>query len=321
MNGMPPPAVAVEQLTKVYGRGATGVTALRGIDLMVERGSVFGLLGANGSGKSTLVRILSTLVAPTTGRAFVDGVDVVAEPKRARAAIGVTAQQTTLDQRLSGHENLVVFGRLCGLSRKGARQRAGELLESYALADAADRPVSTYSGGMRRRLDILASLILRPSVLFLDEPTTGLDPRSRHEIWDAVRELAGEGTTVFLTTQYLDEADQLADRVVLLDEGRVVADGTPQSLKERIGVQLRVVLEEPETADAASTALQTLGVRDIEVGASDETPSITGLAASGALTLPVVLHALTRAGIGVADIGLHEPTLDQAYLALTGDHR
>lgn len=319
MNGMPPPAIAVEGVTKVYGRGPGAVTALGGIDLSVERGTVFGLLGANGSGKSTLVRVLSTLAAPTCGRAFVGGVDVVAEPRRARAAIGVTAQQTTLDQRLSGRENLVVFGRLCGLSRSAARVRADELLGRYALAEAAGRPVSTYSGGMRRRLDILASLILQPSVLFLDEPTTGLDPRSRNDIWETVNELAGVGTTVFLTTQYLDEADQLAQRVVLLDAGRVVADGTPRSLKERIGVRLTVVLEEQETTGAASALLEAIGVRDLAIDPTAEAPSIAGLVAAGALTLPAILNALTGAGIRVADIGLHEPTLDQAYLALTGD--
>lgn len=318
MNGMSSPAVVVEEVTKVYGRGSGAVTALRGIDLAVERGSVFGLLGANGSGKSTLVRILSTLAAPTTGRAFVDGADVVAEPRRARTALGVTAQQTTLDQRLSGRENVVVFGRLCGLSRTAARRRAGDLLDAYGLADAADRPVSTYSGGMRRRLDILASLILQPSVLFLDEPTTGLDPRSRNDIWDAVRALTGAGTTVFLTTQYLDEADQLADRVVLLDAGRVVADGSPRSLKERIGARLGVVLDARDDLDAASAVLEALGVRDVGVDPASDSVSITGLVPAGALTLPVVLTALDDAGIGVIDLGLREPTLDQAYLALTG---
>jgi len=321
MNRMPPPAIAVEAVTKVYGRGPGAVTALRGIDLTVESGTVFGLLGANGSGKSTLVRVLSTLAVPTSGRAFVGGVDVVAEPRRARAAIGVTAQQTTLDQRLSGRENLVVFGRLCGLSRSAARRRADELLERYALAEASDRPVSTYSGGMRRRLDILASLILRPSVLFLDEPTTGLDPRSRNDIWDTVRELAGQGTTIFLTTQYLDEADQLAQRVVLLDAGRIVADGTPRSLKERIGVRLTVILEDAETDAAASTVLEAIGVRDLAADATTEMPALTGLVSAGTLTLPAILDALTGAGVRIADIGLREPTLDQAYLALTGDHR
>ncbi|MEZ3158961.1 ATP-binding cassette domain-containing protein [Microbacterium sp. BWT-B31] len=318
---MPPPAVVVEQVTKSYGRGPGAVAALGGIDLTIERGRVFGLLGANGSGKSTLVRILSTLATPTSGRAFVAGVDVVAQPARARAALGVTAQQTTLDQRLSGRENLVVFGRLCGLSRAHARRRAGELLESYGLADAAERPVSTYSGGMKRRLDILASLILRPSVLFLDEPTTGLDPHSRNDIWHTVRELTAEGTTVFLTTQYLDEADQLADRVVVLDAGRVIADSTPRSLKEQIGVRLAIALETPADLDAASALLRGMGVHDISVDDAPDAAALSGLTSAGSLTLPAVLHSLSGAGIGVVDIGLHEPTLDQAYLALTGDHR
>ncbi|QAY74852.1 ATP-binding cassette domain-containing protein [Agromyces protaetiae] len=318
---MQAPAIAVEGLTKTYGRGPKTVEALRGIDLAVESGTVFGLLGANGSGKSTLVRVLSTLAAPTAGTAYVGGVDVVAEPKKARAAIGVTAQQTTLDQRLSGRENLRIIGRLCRLTKAAARARADELLEKYDLVEASDRPVSTYSGGMRRRLDILASLILQPSVLFLDEPTTGLDPRSRNDIWDAVKELAGHGTTVFLTTQYLDEADRLADRVVLLDAGRIVADGTPRSLKERIGVRLTVVLEEQRADVSAAAVLEALGVRDLAVDATPDETSITGLVSAGTLTLPVILDALTGAGVRVADIGLHEPTLDQAYLALTGAQR
>ncbi|MPV35907.1 ATP-binding cassette domain-containing protein [Georgenia subflava] len=319
MNGTSSPAIAVEGLTKVFGRGDRAVTALAGIDLSVDRGAVFGLLGANGSGKSTLVRVLSTLTVPTTGTALVDGIDVVAEPGRARARIGVTAQQTTLDQRLSGRENLLVLGRLCGLSRAAARRRADELLDRYALSSAADRPVSTYSGGMRRRTDIMASLILRPTVLFLDEPTTGLDPHSRNEIWDTVQELAAEGTTVLLTTQYLDEADRLAQTVALLESGHVVAEGTPQALKERIGVQLRIQLQELPTAPATQELLRAIGVVDLEV--DEPSATVSGLIAAGSLTLPPILAALTDAGIGVRDIGLDQPTLDQAYLALTGGTR
>lgn len=317
MSGPSAPAIRTKELTKVYGRGRKAMTALDGIDLTVPAGTVFGLLGHNGAGKSTLIRLLSTLAALTSGRAWIGGHDVLTHPTEVRAAIGVTAQQTTLDQRLSGRENLFIFGRLHGLSPAVAHRTAAELLERYELAAAGDRLVSAYSGGMRRRLDIASSLLLKPAVLFLDEPTTGLDPHSRTAIWKAVKELAEEGTTVFLTTQYLEEADHLAERVAVLDSGRIIADDTPRALKRRIGLRLSVALTSGESHETAYGLLGGLGV----TGLPDPTPratTITGSVAAGTLTLPSVLTALNDAGVGVADIGLHEPTLDEAYLALTG---
>ncbi|ONK12981.1 ATP-binding cassette domain-containing protein [Streptomyces sp. MP131-18] len=317
MSGPSAPAIRTEELTKVYGRGHKAMTALDGIDLTAPAGAVFGLLGHNGAGKSTLLRLLSTLAAPTSGRAWVGGHDVVTHPADVRAAIGITAQQTTLDGRLSGRENLFVFGRLYGLSRATARRTAGELLERYDLAAAGDRPVSAYSGGMRRRLDIASSLLLEPAVLFLDEPTTGLDPHSRTAIWKTVKELAERGTTVLLTTQYLEEADHLAERVAVLDSGRVIADDTPRALKRRIGLRLSVTLASEESHGTACGLLSGLGVFGLPAPTPRAT-TITGSVAAGTLTLPSVLAALNDAGVDVADIGLHEPTLDEAYLALTG---
>lgn len=310
----PRTAVLLEALTKTYGTGESAVTALDSVDLAIEPGTVFGLLGANGSGKSTLVGVLSTLTRPTSGHASVHGLDVATEPSEVRGLIGVTAQQVALDDRLSGRENLKVFARLHGLRRPQAAATADRLLEQYDLAAAADRPVRTYSGGMRRRLDIIASLIPEPALLFLDEPTTGLDPHSRNDIWTAVRELADRGTSVFLTTQYLDEADQLADRVAVLGTGRVIADDTPDALKARVGRRLSVSLTSPHQSDAAVRVLHELDVR--ELAAIDGT--VTGLVDHGDLTLPNVVALFARDGIDLADVGVHEPTLDEAYLALTG---
>ncbi|MDT0270527.1 ATP-binding cassette domain-containing protein [Streptomyces sp. DSM 44915] len=317
MAGPSAPAIRTEELTRVYGRGTKARTALDHVDLTVPAGTVFGLLGHNGAGKSTLIRLLSTLATPTSGRAWVGGHDLVARPAEVRATIGVTAQQTTLDQRLSGRENLLVFGRLHGLSRAAARRTAGDLLDRYDLAEAADRPVSAYSGGMRRRLDIASSLLLAPAVLFLDEPTTGLDPHSRAAIWQTVRELATAGTTVLLTTQYLEEADQLAERVAVLDSGRVIAEDTPRALKRRTGLRLTVTLASPAAHATACDLLRGLGVTGLPDPARRET-GVTGSVPAGTVTLPSLLTALTDGGVDVADIGLHEPTLDEAYLALTG---
>ena len=227
------PAIRVRGATKRFG----GTAALAGVDLDIPAGMVFGLLGPNGAGKTTLVRILATLLPPDAGRAEVLGHDVVREQLAVRAALGLTGQFAAVDEILTGRENLEMFGRLFKLSREDARRRAGELLEGFDLADAADRPARTYSGGMRRRLDLASSLLTRPRVLFLDEPTTGLDPRSRNQIWAAVRELQREGTTLLLTTQYLEEADQLADRIAVIDRGRVIAEGTGNELKDRVGVR------------------------------------------------------------------------------------
>ncbi|MFL5841342.1 MAG: ATP-binding cassette domain-containing protein, partial [Thermoleophilaceae bacterium] len=227
-------AVRVEGVTKHFG----ATTALAGVDLDVAEGTVFGLLGPNGAGKTTLVRVLATLLAPDNGRAEVFGHDVVDEAVTVRQLLGLTGQFAAVDEILTGRENLQMFGRLFDLSRDDARRRATELLERFELADAGDRPARTYSGGMRRRLDLASSLLTRPRILFLDEPTTGLDPRSRNEIWAIVRELVREGTTLMLTTQYLEEADQLADRIAVIDHGRVIAQGTGNELKDRIGGQI-----------------------------------------------------------------------------------
>src|SRR2546421_9804726 len=239
-----PPAVRVEGLTKSFGETA----ALTGVDLLVPEGTVFGLLGPNGAGKTTLVRVLATLLTPDAGRAEVFGLDVVESAPAVRELLGLTGQFAAVDEILSGRENLMMFGRLFDLSPAEARRRADELLERFDLADAADRPARTYSGGMRRRLDLASSLLTRPRILFLDEPTTGLDPRSRNQIWTIVRELVREGTTLLLTTQYLEEADELADRIAVIDHGRVIAEGTGDALKERIGGQIL----EGELASAAS---------------------------------------------------------------------
>src|ERR1700744_5274225 len=245
-------AVHVEGLVKRFG----STTALAGVDLDVEEATVFGLLGPNGAGKTTLVRVLATLLAPDGGRAEVFGGDVVHDAAGVRELLGLTGQFAAVDEMLTGRENLEMFGRLFKLSATDARQRADELLERFELADAADRPARTYSGGMRRRLDLASSLLTRPRVLFLDEPTTGLDPRSRNEIWEIVRDLRREGTTILLTTQYLEEADQLADEIAVIDHGRVIAEGTGNQLKNRVGGQiLEVELTDALQRDAAEAAL------------------------------------------------------------------
>lgn len=325
--------IRTEGLVKTFGQGDDDeVQALKRIDLTIAAGTVFGLLGANGSGKSTLIRILTTLARPTAGRAWVGGNEVTDDPASVRGLIGVTGQQTSLDDRLSGAENLRILGRLNGLGRAEARRTADEILERYALSDAAKRPVGTYSGGMRRRLDIVSGLIRRPPLLFLDEPTTGLDPRSRAEIWGTVRALSEAGTSVFLTTQYLDEADQLADRIAVLAAGELIADGTPQDLKRRIGRRLSVTLADPTDRTRAAEALAGLGVGVPGVGvleesALDSVPTdsavLTGHIDPGAgeLPLPELLGALTRVGVDVADIGVSEPTLDEVYLALTEEEK
>ncbi|MFB7723019.1 ABC transporter ATP-binding protein [Nocardia sp. NPDC056100] len=318
MNHEAPGVIHARGLVKTYGKGEGQVTALNGVDLTIEAGTVFGLLGANGSGKTTLNRILTTLAAPTAGQALVFGADVVTEAARVRAMIGVIGQRTSLDDRLSGRENLNVLGRLYGLSGADARESADELLEQYGLIDAADRPVATYSGGMRRRLDIVSSLIRRPALLFLDEPTTGLDPRSRSEIWATVRQLAQDGTSVFLTTQYLDEADQLADRVAVLAAGQIIADGTPRDLKARIGQRLTVQLTRESDRRNAIDVLTALGVSGLVE--QQREAALTGRVETGSIALPPLLNALTDSDVEVLDIGLSDPTLDEAYLALTKEY-
>ena len=318
--------VDAEGLVKDFGAGKARVRALDDVDLRVAAGSITCLLGHNGSGKTTLVRVLTTLLLPTSGRARVAGADVVADPVRVRRAIAMTGQENTLDTRLSGRENLVVLARLLGFSARDASRRAEHLLEHYDVAAAADRPVSTWSGGMRRRLDLAASLLGSPRLLVLDEPTTGLDPQSRATIWHNVAELRRSGTSVLLTTQYLDEADRVADLAVVLRDGRVVAAQSPTQLKRRIGRRL-VVRALGGDLGPARAALGALGIDDLhEADREDAPPEFEGLRLAArvddpALTLPPVLDALQRGGLDVVDVGLHEPTLDEAYLALMGAPR
>jgi ABC transporter DrrB family efflux protein len=308
------PAVRVAGVIKRFG----STVALAGVDLEVAEGTVFGLLGPNGAGKTTLVRVLATLLAPDSGHAEVFGRDVVSEAPAVREMLGLTGQFAAVDEILTGRENLQMFGRLFDLSRAEARRRADELLERFELADAADRSARTYSGGMRRRLDLASSLLTRPRILFLDEPTTGLDPRSRNEIWGIVRELVREGTTVLLTTQYLEEADQLADRIAVIDHGRVIAQGTGNELKDRVGGQiLEVELSSAAQRDEAQSVLAGVGCGDPEPG---EHPDRLTLPAprDGLELIEDAAAALRHAGIGVSDLGLRRPTLDDVFLQLTG---
>src|SRR5438309_2209141 len=307
-------AVHVEGVVKRFGT----TTALAGVELDVEEGTVFALLGPNGAGKTTLVRVLATLLEPDAGRAEVFGRDVVHDAVAVREMLGLTGQFAAVDEILSGRENLLMFGRLFGLSKAETRKRADELLAKFELAHAADRPARTYSGGMRRRLDLASSLLTRPRILFLDEPTTGLDPRSRNEIWTTVRELVREGTTLLLTTQYLEEADELADRIAVIDHGRVIAQGTGNELKDQVGGQiLEVELASAAQRDPARAALAAVGCGEPEPGER-----------LAQLTLPAPRHglemiedaasSLRRAGIAVSDLGLRRPTLDDVFLQLTG---
>jgi ABC-2 type transport system ATP-binding protein len=303
-------AVWAEGLRKRFGR----TEALRGVDLEVPRGSVFGLLGPNGAGKTTTVRILSTLTLPDAGQARVAGYDVVRDADKVRYRIGLAGQSASMDEKLSGRDNLRLFGRLYHLPAKVARRRADELLTRFGLADAGDRPVRTYSGGMRRRIDLISSLITAPPVLFLDEPTTGLDPRSRGEIWETIRELVAEGTTVLLTTQYLDEADQLADRIAVVDTGRVIAAGTPDELKAEIGSRIDVVVPGEQDLPQAVAVLGRIGEPD----ADPENRRVSVPVGAGSMTLPAVVRELDRAGVAVEDVAVRRPTLDEVFLRLTG---
>src|SRR4051812_9987026 len=310
----PPPAVRVEGVTKRFG----STLAPAGVDLVVPEGTVFGLLGPNGAGKTTLVRVLATLLTPDSGHAEVFGHDVVGEAPVVRELLGLTGQFAAVDEILTGRENLQMFGRLFDLSPADARRRAAELLERFDLADAADRPARTYSGGMRRRLDLASSLLTRPRVLFLDEPTTGLDPRSRNEIWSVVRELVRDGTTLLLTTQYLEEADQLADQIAVIDHGRVIAQGTGNELKDRVGGQiLEVELMSAAQRDSARVALAGIGCGEPEPG--ERLAQLTLPAPRDGLgMIEDAASALRRAQIAVSDLGLRRPTLDDVFLQLTG---
>jgi len=306
-------AIEAEGLCKRYERRQ----ALGGVDLAVPSGTVLGLLGPNGAGKTTTVRMLATLLEPDGGRARVAGYDVVRQPAEVRRRIGLAGQYAAVDDMLTGRENLVLIGTLTHLGRGAARARAAELLDRFELTGAADRPARTYSGGMRRRLDLAACLVARPSVLFLDEPTTGLDPVSRSRLWDAVKELVADGVTVLLTTQYLEEADVLADRIAVIDTGRVIAEGTPEELKRTAGEErLEVSLTRPESVARAADALRRVAPGEPSADLADGTVSI--VLSDGIQSIETAAAALRQAGVDVADFALRRPTLDDVFISLTG---
>ncbi|WP_298329272.1 ATP-binding cassette domain-containing protein [Haloactinopolyspora sp.] len=312
---MPTPQAAIlaEGLQKRYGEKH----ALDGFDLTVPRGTVYGLLGPNGAGKTTAVRILATLLRLDGGRAQVAGFDVTREPRKVRRRIGLTGQHAAVDEILTGRQNLRMFGRLFHLGSRQAVRRADELLEQFDLTEAADKGVKAYSGGMRRRLDIAASMLLAPVVLFMDEPTTGLDPRGRNEVWNAVRSLVAEGTTVLLTTQYLDEADQLADRIAVIDSGRVIADDTPVALKSTVGGdRIEVVVQDVADLPTAHEAVRR--VASAEPDSDDDARRVHAPVRDRVAALTDVARTLQDRGVDVEDLGLRRPTLDDVFLLLTG---
>ncbi len=310
------PAILAEGLGKRYGH----TLALIGVDLRVSTGGVLGLLGPNGAGKTTVVRILATLLRPDAGHARVAGLDVVRQASAVRRLIGLSGQYAAVDAYLTGRENLRMIGRLSGLRRAAASRRAGELLELFDLADAADRTVRTWSGGMRRRLDVAASLVARPRVLFLDEPTTGLDPRGRIGLWRLLGELTAHGTTLLLTTQYLEEADRLADTIVVLDQGRVIATGTPAQLKAQVGGD-RLELQALPGDDPARLAAALAGLGSGPAVLDADAGRVVVPVTDGPGILPQVAGRLAAGGLRVADLALRRPTLDDVFLTLTGGSR
>jgi ABC-2 type transport system ATP-binding protein len=292
------------------------IHALRDVSFSVPTGTVCGLLGHNGAGKTTAIKILSTLLRPTSGHAVVAGYDVVRDPDRVRESIGTTGQITALDWELTGRENLVLFGRLRGMRRKDARLRADVLIDQFDMEDAADRRVITYSGGMMRRIDVAAAMVVSPKVLFLDEPTTGLDPRSRRAVWDTVASLSAQGTTVLLTTQYLEEADALSDSIVVLDHGRVVANGTAEELKRRVGFSYCTV-SPVNPADLSAIWAAVADLKDAQ--SDDESNTVSVPAPDGVVTFAEVFRRVDQIGVELADISLRKPSLDEVFMYLTGN--
>jgi ABC-2 type transport system ATP-binding protein len=306
-------AVRAEALVKTFG----STRALDGIDLEIPTGTVLGLLGPNGAGKTTAVRILTTLLRPDSGRAWVAGHDVMAEPHKVRKSIGLSGQYAAVDENLTGFENLYMVGRLYGMNKPDARTRADALINRFRLTDAANRPAKTYSGGMRRRLDLAGALVATPAVVLLDEPTTGLDPRGRLETWEVIGELVADGTTVLLTTQYLEEADQLADTILVIDHGRVIASGTADQLKGEVGGErLEIVVTDPSEVDTTTRVLAEVGTGEPTVDRHGKRVQV-GVDA-GAKSLVEALRRLDVEGVAVLDVALHRPTLDDVFLSLTG---
>ena len=305
-------AIQANNLVKKYGE----VIALDGLSLEVEQGTVFGLLGPNGAGKTTTVRVLTTLLSPDSGTAIVDGVDVLKDPVHAREIMGLSGQNASVDENLTGIENLIMLGRLFRLPKKEAVIRANDLLERFNLNDAAKRIVKTYSGGMRRRLDLAASLIAKPNILFLDEPTTGLDPRSRLMMWEVIQNLVNEGTTVLLTTQYLEEADQLAKKIAVIDKGKVIAQGSADELKTQVGGERIEVVVSLSQSQAAAQALQSMSSGKVVVEGDHVQVPVSG----GGVKVVEAVRALDIAKIEIKEIQLRRPTLDDVFLSLTGHH-
>jgi ABC-2 type transport system ATP-binding protein len=307
-------SVIAEDLVKTYRNGA--VRALDHLSLDVEEGTVLSVLGPNGAGKTTCVRILATLLKPDSGRAMVGGIDVIKHPEKVREVIGLSGQYAAVDEILTGWDNLVMFGQLYHLGKKASIARAEELLEKFSLTDSAKRPIKTYSGGMRRRLDLAASLIVKPKVLFLDEPTTGLDPRGRQEMWSVIEELVKGGVTLLLTTQYLEEADQLADEIAVIDHGKVIARGTSDALKKQVGGErLEIVVESQNIAKAMEVVATVSGNK---ASLDEGLRMISAPVSTGATALIETLRSLDAAGIHPLDVGLKRPSLDDVFLSLTG---
>jgi ABC-2 type transport system ATP-binding protein len=307
-------AITASDLVKTYPKGK--VKALDGLSLEVEEGTVLGVLGPNGAGKTTCVRVLATLLKPDSGSATVAGVDVIKNPDQVRKLIGLSGQYAAVDETLTGWDNLVMFGRLYHLSNSQAKARATELLEQFKLTESAKRAITTYSGGMRRRLDLAAALIVRPKVLFLDEPTTGLDPRGRLDMWDAIKDLVAGGATLLLTTQYLEEADQLADRIAVVDHGKVIANGTSDELKAQVGGEKLEVTVAPSSLLATKAALELITSHEAQV--DEQFNRISIAVAGGSAALSDVVRALDGRSIEILDLALKRPSLDDVFLALTG---